>query len=82
MDTETAEAVDSLRVDLRKVESSLRKDIEQLEARMRDGFAESRRHVEVITESLRDDIRILAERFASLNMKVDSLLPASAAAVS
>jgi hypothetical protein len=68
MDTETARAIDTLRKDLGRLEA-------RLEARMRDGFAENRRHLEVITESLSDDIRILAEGFASLNTKVDALLP-------
>jgi len=68
MGIETAHAIDTLRKDLEHLES-------RLEIRMRDGFAENRRHLEVITESLSDDIRILAEGFASLNTKVDSLLP-------
>jgi hypothetical protein len=39
-----------------------------LEAR----FAESRRHTDVLFESLRDDIRMLAEAFATLSAKRDS----------
>jgi len=39
-----------------------------LEAR----FAESRRHTDVLFESLRDDIRMLAEGFATLSAKLDS----------
>jgi hypothetical protein len=39
-----------------------------LEAR----FAESRRHTDVLFESLRDDIRMLAEGFATLTAKLDS----------
>jgi hypothetical protein len=90
MDTESSEAIDALRTDLRVVESSLRTEIRHAESSLsadirhvesllrtdiRDGLAENRRHFEVISESLRDDIRILAEGFASLNVKVDSLLP-------
>jgi hypothetical protein len=39
-----------------------------LEAR----FAESRRHTDVLVESLRDDIRMLAEAFATLTARLDS----------
>lgn len=39
-----------------------------LEAR----FAENRRHTDVLFESLRDDIRMLAEAFATLSAKRDS----------
>ena len=35
-------------------------------------FAESRRHTNVLFESLRDDIRMLAEGFATLSAKLDS----------
>ena len=39
-----------------------------LEAR----FAESRRHTDVLFESLRDDIRMLAEAFATMSAKRES----------
>jgi hypothetical protein len=51
----------------------LEKSISDLRAETRDGLAENRRHTEVLFESLRDDIRILAEGFASVSLKLDSL---------
>ena len=51
----------------------LRAEIGDLRAETRDGLAENRRHTEVLFESLRDDIRILAEGFATVSMKLDSL---------
>jgi len=43
-----------------------------LHAEFRTGLAENRRHAEVLFESLRDDIRMLAEGFATLTAKLDS----------
>jgi len=43
-----------------------------LHAEFRAGLAENRRHAEVLFESLRDDIRMLAEGFATLTAKLDS----------
>ena len=52
---------------------TVRRDLDDLRAETRDGLAENRRHTEVLFESLRDDIRILAEGFASVSLKLDSL---------
>ena len=74
MDLETTEAL-----------AHLGEQIVTLRTEIRDGLAENRRHTEqlfeqsnrrtdVLFESVRDDIRILAEGFASLSDKVDTLL--------
>ena len=88
MDTETAEAVDTLRADIRdgdesvlseirRVETSLRTEIGEqrveLRAETRGLIDENRRHLNVIFESLRDDIRMVAEGVVALSTKVDSL---------
>jgi hypothetical protein len=44
-------------------------------AELREGLADNRRHAEVLTESVRDDIRIVAEGLALLGEKVDRLIP-------
>ena len=51
---------------------SLRDEFGSLRNEVRDGLAENRRHAEVLFESLRDDIRMLAEGFATLTAKLDS----------
>ena len=68
--------VDELRTMRRELSgeiAAVRRDIEILRAETRDGLAESRRHTEVLFESLRDDIRIIAEGFATVSLKLDSL---------
>jgi len=52
------------RIDL--LEASLRAEI-------RDSLEESKRHAQVLQESVRDDIRILADGFAVISTKLDSL---------
>ena len=49
--------------------ATVRRDLDDLRAETRDG----RRHTEVLFESLRDDIRIIAEGFAAVSLKLDSL---------
>ena len=58
-----------LRVDV----TELRRDMTELRVELRDGLAENRRHAGVLFESLRDDIRVLAEGFATVSTKLDSL---------
>jgi hypothetical protein len=86
MDIETAEAIDSLRVDVRRVESSLTKRIDRVEsslteridrvesslrAEMRELHDDAKRHADIIRESLHDDIRMLAEAVVSLSERID-----------
>ena len=65
MDVQTSEAIEQLGQRIDALEGSLRTEF-------RAGLAENRRHAEVLIESLRDDIRMLAEGFATLTAKLDS----------
>jgi hypothetical protein len=64
MDVETSEAIEQLGQQIDALDASLRTEF-------RAGLAENRRHAEVLIEGLRDDIRILAEGFATLSAKLD-----------
>jgi hypothetical protein len=100
MDIEVVEAIESLRADIGRVETSLRSEIGKLRAEMvtkgdlkgelnglraematRTEMASMReelmRHTDIRFESLRDDIGIVAEGFASLSAKIDSLRPSN-----
>ena len=61
MDVKTAEAI-----------AKLGDRIDALLVALRSDCAETRRHAEMVFESLKDDIRILAEGFATLSAKLDS----------
>jgi phage host-nuclease inhibitor protein Gam len=84
VDVETAEAVETLRADIGRVErevvrfeTAVNARIEHVEttltAVMRELNEDGKRHTDVRIESVRDDIRILAEGFASLSVAVESL---------
>lgn len=88
MDLETTESIDTLRTDIRRVEqtltgkiggveSSLTAKIEHVEAsltaKMHELHEDAKRHSDVQIESVRDDIRMLAEGFATLSVEVRSL---------
>jgi hypothetical protein len=92
MDIEVVEAIESLRTDIGRVETSLRAEIGKLRAEMatksdvtnlraetRNELAtvreELKRHTDMRFESLRDDIRMVAEGFAALSAKFDRLRP-------
>jgi hypothetical protein len=90
MDTETAEAIDRLSDRIDRLEVSLRGEMaemrdglrgemadirDQLRAEFHAGQAENRRHTEVLVESVRDDIRLVAEGVAHLAIKIDRLQP-------
>jgi hypothetical protein len=62
MDTDTSIAIDALRTDIRRVESTLG-----------DGLEDARRHAQVVFENLRDDIRMIAEGVVSIDAKVGSM---------
>ena len=57
-----------LRAEIRASEAALREEI-------RSGLAETRRHADVLFESLRDDIRLVAEGLGTLTTRLDSLRP-------
>jgi len=89
MDIEVVEAIESLRDEIRRVETSLRAEIGNevgtLRAEMRTEMASKNdlkslreeliRHTDIQIESVRDDIRILAEGFAWLGAKIDRITP-------
>lgn len=89
MDIEVVEAIESLRTDIGRVETSLRSEIRAEIGKLRAEMVtrgelrgeigslreELKRHSEVLFESLRDDIRIVAEGFASISAKIDSFRP-------
>ena len=67
----------SLTAKIEHVETSLTAKIEQVEssltAKMRELNEDAKRHTDVRIEDVRDDIRLLAEGFASLSATVESL---------
>jgi hypothetical protein len=67
----------SLTAKIEQVETSLTAKIEQVEtsltAKMSELNEDAKRHTDVRLESVRDDIRLLAEGFASLSVEVRSL---------
>ena len=78
MDIETAEAVDTLRADIHQVErevvrleSSLTAKIQHVETSLTVKIEEVTRHADIGFESVRDDIRMLAEGFAALSARID-----------
>lgn len=79
MDTETFEAIGTLRSDIRLVETRLDAKIEHLESSLRADMRQLRedlgRHFDIVAESLRDDIRIIAEGLIALDAKVERFRP-------
>jgi hypothetical protein len=80
MDVETAEALDSIRGDIRRVETTfatqmdeLRTEIDERRTGIWESAAAGRRHNEVLFESLRDDIQLVAEGLAVVGANVDRL---------
>lgn len=86
--SEIARVEGSLRGDIGRVETSLRADIEKLGHTVREEMGvmrdelrgemyqmrdELKRHTDIRIEDVRDDIRILAEGFASLSGRIDRL---------
>ena len=63
-DRASHEAIEALRTELRQMTSVLRSEV-------REGLAENRRYLEVVTESLHDDIRLIAEGLVSLDAKIE-----------
>jgi len=71
MDVEAAEAIAELGQRLDALEQSLRGEIGQLRNELRvefrEGLVENRRHADVQFEAVRDDIRLLADGFATVS---------------
>lgn len=77
MDAEIKDEFDVVRADIQKVDTRLSDEIRRVETTLRqeirdEGIA-TRRHFDVVTESLRDDIRIIAEGLIALDAKVEAL---------
>jgi hypothetical protein len=73
MDMETAETLDSIRGEIRRVETTLSAEIDELRNALLESAAAGQRHTQVLVESLRDDIRLVAEGLAVVGAKVDRL---------
>lgn len=76
MDTETSEVIERINARIDALEVSLRAEIRgegaSVRADLREDLAEARRHTDVQFESVRDDIRMLADAFATMSVKLDS----------
>lgn len=66
VDTRLSEVDTRLSTEIRRVESTLRQEI-------REDGASTRRHFDVVAESVRDDIRIIAEGLIALDAKVERM---------
>ncbi len=73
MDIETAGAIETLRTDIHRVEREVLRVERTLSAKMHELNADTRRHADIRFESVRDDIRMVAEAVVALGTKVDSL---------
>ena len=81
VDLDTSTAIDSLRQDvghrITGVEDALRGEMRELREEMRREMWEMReelkRHAMVLTDSVRDDIRIVADGLATVSAKLDAL---------
>ena len=76
MDNEIKEEFAAVRGELRNVDERVR-DVEgsvrELDSRVREEGIATRRHFDVVAESLRDDIRIIAEGLITLDAKVETM---------
>jgi hypothetical protein len=77
MDIETSAAIERLSARIDELDMSMRGEMaklgSELRAEFREGLGENRCHTQVLFESLRDDIRLLADGFAHVSAKLDSL---------
>jgi F0F1-type ATP synthase membrane subunit b/b' len=74
MDTATSEALASLLGDIQRVETRLEARIDATAQELRREIVDTRQHLEVLIESLRDDVRLIAEGLAVVGAKVDRLI--------
>ncbi len=77
MDAEIKDEFAAVRADLREVDGLLSAEIRRVETTLRQEIREegivTRRHFDVASESLRDDIRLIAEGLVALDAKVDGM---------
>jgi septal ring factor EnvC (AmiA/AmiB activator) len=65
----------SVRSELASIRSELASTRSELGDEIRESLAEAKRHAQVLNESVRDDIRMLAEVVAAMSTKRDSHAP-------
>ena len=74
--SDTRELANELRDEMRDLANELRDEMRELRMQLRAEFLDrldtNRRHADIQFESLRDDIRIVAEGVAALAVKIDS----------
>ncbi len=70
MDAETRHEFDAVRQEMRSLEERLRTDFRK---EIKEEGVITRRHFDIVAESLRDDIRLIAEGLVSLDAKVESM---------
>jgi hypothetical protein len=80
MDIETSTAIEGVgkRIDrleqrIDALEVSIRAEFSLVRHETQQGLADTRRHAEILHEAVRDDIRMLAERFATISVKLDAM---------
>lgn len=73
MRSEFADVRTEMRSEFAAVRAEMRNGFADLRAEIRDGNEANRRYTDVLVETLRDDIRILAEGLATISVKLDSL---------
>ena len=71
--SEIREVETSLRSEIREVEGSLRAEIGRVEVALGDRIDDARRHTDVLIESVRDDIRMVAAGVVSIQQQVTDL---------
>lgn len=77
MDAEIKEEFTAVRAELREVDGRVFAEIRRVETTLRQEIREegivTRRHFDVVAESLRDDIRLIAEGLVALDAKVEGM---------
>lgn len=70
MDADIKEEFAAVRAEIQASQAALRREIRQ---EIREEGSTTRRHFDVVAESLRDDIRIIAEGLIALDAKVERM---------
>jgi hypothetical protein len=77
MNADIKDEFGAVRADLREVDTRLSTEIRRVESTLsqeiREDGAATRRHFDIVSESLRDDIRIIAEGLIALDAKVERM---------
>ena len=73
MEIETAGAIETMRSEIHRVEREVLRVEKTLSTKMHELNDDTRRHANIQFESVRDDIRMVAEHLVALGSNVDSL---------